>query len=205
MDSGQKATRKAARKAARLWGLGRQREPTSTRPLLTPEEFQEELVMLGLSGKKFSPGDYAEALERHLEVRISLCIFQDEDHPELTRALARSGKVAECCYSQEQQAAAILVPSSLPLLARTLALHHELGHLAAGDLTGGPSENSPEELPEDLPESPSGNSTPRLARKPPLGDEELRERETDLRAQYALLAGSLGADSPYVGKTYDIL
>lgn len=201
MDSDWKATRKAARKAARLWGLrdtrsGRQ-EPTGTRSLLTPEEFQEELVVLGRSGKKFSPGDYAEALEQHLGVKISLCVFPDEDHPELKQALARSGKVAECCYSWDQKAAAVLVPASLPLLARTLALYHELGHLAAGDLTEELSANSPGGLPEDL--------KLRLARKRPLGDEELREREADLRAQYALVAGSLGAASPYAEKAYDAL
>lgn len=191
----------AARLSARLWGLGGARsgrrwptyEPTDTRPLLIPEEFQEELVVLGLSGKKFSPEDYAEALEQHLGVKISLCVFSDEDHPELKQALVRSGKVAECCYSREQKAAAVLVPASLPLLARTLALYHELGHLAAGDLTIKLSENSPEAL------------ALRLACKPPLSDEELREREAGLRAQYALLAGSLGAASPYAEKTYDAL
>ena len=55
-------------KGARVLGLPlrgfgvSQRNASAARTLLTPEQFQEELVFLNLSGKRFSPEVYSEAL-----------------------------------------------------------------------------------------------------------------------------------------------
>lgn len=167
------------------------------RPLLAPEEFQAELVILGLSGKQFSPKNYAESLERHLAVKITICVFPDAYDPILVRQLACSGHIAELIYSKESAAAVVLAPASLPPLVLTLALYHELAHLAAGDplkVHQADSGTHRWEIPER-----------RLACRPPLGDEQLREQEADLRAAYALLAGSLGSTSPFAERMYDIL
>jgi hypothetical protein len=155
------------------------------RPFLTSEQFQEELAVLGLSGREFGPKDYAKALERCLGIEITICVFPDNGYPELVRILARSGKVAELYYSADQRTAVILAPESLPPVVRILAVYHELGHLAAGDLSKDPAQ--------------------RLARQPPLGDKEPREEEADLRADYALLAGCLGPISPFSERMYDVL
>ena len=167
------------------------------RSLLTSEDFQEELLTLGLSGKEFTPEDYAEALAGYLSIEICLCVFSDEEYPELKRSVARSGRVAEVCYSEDRKTAVVLVPGSLTPLLRTLAIYHELGHLAAGDLVGAGGD-----------EAKTGRTLPtpkRLARVPPLDDERLREKEADLRAHYALLAGSLGLASPYARKFHEPL
>jgi hypothetical protein len=43
----------------------------------------------------------------------------------------------------------------------------------------------------------------RLARRPPLENEEAREEEADRRAIHALLAGTLGPENPYARRIYD--
>jgi hypothetical protein len=45
----------------------------------------------------------------------------------------------------------------------------------------------------------------RLARRPPLPDEEDREKEADMRAVYSLLAGSLGSRHYYAERMYDVV
>ena len=153
----------------------------------TPEEFELELLELGLSGKTFGPRDYARALERRLGIRIILEVMNDAQHPEFLRRLALSGRLAETHYLPERRTAIVLLPASLPPLVLVLAALHELaGHLAAGDhLIGG------EEAGE------------RLARRPPLEDEAAREEEADQRAIHALLAGTLGPANPYAQRIYD--
>lgn len=176
------------RRARQFWRSDGRANVKQERSFLTHEQFQEELVKLGLSGKEFGPREYAEALARHLGIVITICVFPDSEYPELMSVLARSGKVAEICYSGDRRTAVILVPESLPPVVRTLAIYHELGHLAAGDLI-------------KLSEDPGR----RLARRTPLGNEKLREEEADLRAEYALLAGSLGSASPFLERMYDVL
>lgn len=165
--------------------------------MLSAEGFQEELVSLGLYGSGFGPTEYADALGLFLGVNVVICVFPDVMYPELARALARSGRVAELHYSKDRGTCVILVPSSLPPMMRTLAVYHELGHLAAGDpfqVWESGAKAGRQVFPER-----------RLARKPPLAEEALREREADRRAEYALLAGCLGLADPNARSLYDAL
>jgi hypothetical protein len=162
--------------------LGTRRTET---PFTTPEEFELELLELGLSGKTFGPRDYARALERRLGIRIILEVMNDAQHPEFLRRLALSGRLAETHYLPERRAAVVLLPASLPPLVLALAALHELSHLAAGD------------------HLIDGQAGERLARRPPLEHEAAREDEADLRAIHALLAGTLGPASPYSQRIYD--
>jgi hypothetical protein len=154
-------------------------------PFTTPEEFELELLELGLSGKTFGPRDYARALEHRLGIRIILELMNDAQHPEFLRRLALSGRLAETHYLPERRAAVVLLPASLPPLVLALTALHELSHLAAGDHLIG------------------GEAGERLARRPPLEDEAAREEEADQRAIHALLAGTLGPASPYAQRIHD--
>jgi hypothetical protein len=57
----------------------------AARGFLTQVQFQEELVVLGLSDEPFGPRDYADALERHLDVTIAIDVVPDAEHPLLSR------------------------------------------------------------------------------------------------------------------------
>ena len=175
----------------------RRPENTDSPELLSPEEFQAELAILGLSGREFGPREYAEILGEKLEMDITICVLADEHYPELTRKMARAGKVAELSYSEDLLGAVILVPSSLPPIVRTLSVYHELGHVAAGH---------PVEVWEgDAKTGRLEHVGRRLARRPPVEDRRLCEQEADLRAVYSLLAGSLGPRNYYAEKMYDPL
>lgn len=165
------------------------------RPLLTPEEFQEELVVLGLSGEEFRPEDYLEALEPRLEIQILLRSAERVSET-LPRLMARENKVALLKYHEEHRTAVVLVPGSLPPLARVLATHHELGHLAAGDMP------TPRRLASNPP-LPHGPGCEPLSK--PCPADCPREQEVELRAHYAAVAGALGPSSPYAGRMYDVL
>ena len=175
----------------------RRPENTNKPELLSPEEFQAELALLGLSGREFGPREYAEILGEKLEMEITICVLPDEHYPELTHKMARAGKLAELSYSGDLLGAAIVVPSSLPSVVRTLSVYHELGHVAAGHpleiWEGGARTGRLEHVPR------------RLARRPPVEDRGLCEQEADLRAIYSLLAGSLGPGNYYAEKMYDPL
>ena len=178
------------------------------RSLLTAAEFQEELAVLGLSGRRFEPEHYSDALGEYLNISITVHVIPDSWYPELSRLLAISGRLGELRYSEQLNLAAILVPGSLPPLVLTLTILHELGHLAAGDLLIEPDEQFEEDdqhaeqtMFETLPLK-KGN---KLARGCPFAKESLREREANLRASYALFAGCLGDDSPYAHGMYDVL
>jgi hypothetical protein len=164
---------------------------------ISPEEYQRELVVLGLSGKEFAPASYAAALGTYLGTGISIHVLAETHRPHVARMLARSGTMAQLSYSADPPTAVILVPSGLPPTVRTLSIYHELAHVAVGD---------PLAVWED------GTKTGRhvwpdrrLAKRPALHDEGLREREADLRAAYSVVAGSLGPDSPYAQGVYDAL
>jgi hypothetical protein len=172
-----------------------------SRPVLTASEFQEELAILGLSGRRFDPRDYADALGDYLDISIAIHVIPDEWYPELSRRLAISGRLGELRYSEQLTLAAIFVPGSLPPLVLTLTILHELGHLAAGDLLIEPSEQAfgpthGHVEGEEFATCPTRKGT-RLARGSPFAEEALREHEANLRASYALFAGCLGDDSPY--------
>jgi hypothetical protein len=179
-----------------------------TRSLLTAAEFQEELAILGLSGRRFEPEDYSDALADYLEISITVHVIPDSWYPELSRLLALSGRLGELRYSEPMNMAAIFVPGSLPPLVLTLTILHELGHLAAGDLLIEP-DDQPDE--DDLdPDGATFETLPlkkgkKLARGYPFARESLREREANLRASYALFAGCLGDDSPHAYDMYDVL
>lgn len=179
------------------------------RSLLTPEEFQEELVVLGLSGKKFMMEDYAAALADFLRISVTVHVIPDTECPELTRRLALSGRLGEIRYSDELGLAAIFVPESLPTLVSDLTVFHELGHLAAGDLSITPTVEGAG-VPDERP-SAGGFPTAqvsqgkRLARGLPFAAESNREHEANLRASYAFIAGCLGDENPYVHRMYQVL
>jgi hypothetical protein len=168
--------------------------------LLTAAEFQEELAVLGLSGRRFEPEHYSDALGEYLNISITVHVIPDSWYPELSRLLAISGRLGELRYSEQLNLAAILVPGSLPPLVLTLTILHELGHLAAGDLLIEP-EHAKQTMFETLPLKKGK----KLARGYPFAKESLREREANLRASYALFAGCLGDDSPYAHGMYDVL
>ena len=179
-----------------------------SRSLLTAAEFQEELAVLGLSGRRFEPEDYSDALGEYLNISITVHVIPDSWYPELSRLLAISGRLGELRYSEQLNLAAIFVPGSLPPLVLTLTILHELGHLAAGDLLIEPDEQFEED------DQHAGQTTfetlplkkgKKLARGYPFAEESLREHEANLRASYALFAGCLGDDSPYAHGMYDVL
>src|SRR5918995_5021982 len=178
------------------------------RSLLTAAAFQEELAILGLSGRTFEPEDYLDALAEYLDISITVHVIPDTLYPELSRLLALSGRLGELRYSEQLNLATIFVPGSLPPLVLPLTILHELGHLAAGDLLiefdDQPDEDDPDPegvMFETLPLK-KGN---KLARGYPFASESLREREANLRASYALFAGCLGDDGPYAHDMYDVL
>src|SRR5918996_5818101 len=124
-----------------------------SRSLLTAAEFQEELAILGLSGRRFEPEDYSDALREYLNISITVHVIPDAWYPELSRLLAISGRLGELGYSEQLNLAAIYVPGSLPLLVLTLTILHELGHLAAGDLL-----IEPDDQPDDEDLDPYGTT-----------------------------------------------
>src|SRR5215217_5269952 len=116
-----------------------------SRSLLTAAEFQEELAILGLSGRRFEPEDYSDALGEYVDTSITVHVIPDSLYRELSRLLALSGRLGELRYSEQLNMAAIFVPGSLPPLVLTLTILHELGHLAAGDLLIESDEQSEED------------------------------------------------------------
>ena len=179
-----------------------------SRSLLTAAEFQEELAILGLSGRRFEPEHYSDALGGYLDLSIAVHVIPDSWYPELSRQLAISGLLGELRYSEQMNMAAIFVPGSLPPLVLTLTILHELGHLAAGDLLIEPEEEPEEDIQDD--EGAEFTTLPlkkgkKLARGNPFAKESLREREANLRASYALFAGCLGEENPYAHDMYDVL
>jgi hypothetical protein len=197
-----------------FWGLmrgmgGARSQTHGSRSLLTASEFQEELAILGLSGRRFDPKDYADALGDYLDISIAIHVIPDDWYPELSRRLAISGRLGELRYSEQLTLAAIFVPGSLPPLVLTLTILHELGHLAAGDLLIEPSEKAGAPTREHVEGAKFATTCTRkgkkLARGSPFAEEALREREANLRASYALFAGCLGDDSPYAYAMYSVL
>jgi hypothetical protein len=189
--------------------IGARPQANGSRPLLTAADFQEELAILGLSGRRFVPEDYADALGDYLGISINIHVIPDEWYPELSRRLAISGRLGELRFSEQLTLAAIFVPGSLPPLVSTLTILHELGHLAAGDVlivsseeVGGAQGQHAEG--ERFVTSPVSKGK-KLACGSPFAEEALREREANMRASYALFAGCLGSDSPYADAMFSVL
>ena len=64
---------------------GARSQTHGARSLLTAAEFQEELAILGLLGRRFVPKDYANALGDYLDISINIHVIPDTWHPELSR------------------------------------------------------------------------------------------------------------------------
>src|SRR3712207_9363273 len=97
---------------AGLWSALRNFGPARShvdgaRSLLTAAEFQEELAVLGLSGRTFEPEDYSDALAEYLDITITVHVIPDSWYPELSRLLALSGRLGERRYSEPLNLAAI--------------------------------------------------------------------------------------------------
>lgn len=137
-------------------------------------ELELELVELGLSGRRFGPREYADALEERLETKIVFRFVDDLEDPITSRSFASEGRLANARYLRHRNLVMISMPSDLSPFLLTLISFHELSHIAAGDLIGGK----------------------RLARRPPPRNEEAREEEADRRASHLYLSGSLGANNP---------
>lgn len=186
-------------------GIGKRYDESTAGNLLSPEAFQAELSILGLSGQTFGPEHYADSLGEYLSLEIDICVIPDADYPGLRRKWALLGPLAELRYSQNTGQVAVLVPGSLPPLALALTILHELGHLAAGDhLIDWSTEDEIRQPGVDTLFAPIHPGR-RLAQRLPLRNERDREREADLRASYTLIAGCLGADSPYAARMFDVL
>lgn len=179
------------------------------RGFITPENFQEELIVLGLSGRKFGTEDYVSALSDFLDISISVHVIPDASYPELARRLALSGRLGEIRYSDELGLATVFVPESLPPLVSDLTVFHELGHLAAGDLLAVQGSGEANALDRELSigkfSTASVRQGKRLARGLPFAVETAREQEANLRASYAFIAGCLGGENPYVHGMYEVL
>ncbi len=185
-------------------GLGERVSP-ATRGFLTQKQFQEELVVLGLSDRPFGPKEYADALGDHLGVTISIDVVPDAEYPLLSRELARRGITGETRYRADLARAQIIVPGSLPPLALIFTLLHELGHLAAGDLFIDPHHTGPTPVRSSGMPTLETPDTRRLAHGSPFARAIDREHEANLRAGYAFVAGCLGIENPYAQRMYDIL
>ena len=171
---------------------------------------QEELIVLGLSGREFGAQEYASALADFLEISISVHVIPDAGYPELARRLALSGRLGEIRYSDELGLAAVFVPESLPSLVSNLTVFHELGHLAAGDLLVDQGADQEAVVLDDgssVAEFPTAavRQGKRLARRLPFAAEAAREHEANLRASYAFIAGCLGDEDPYMHGMYEVL
>src|SRR5687768_13467793 len=60
-----------------------------SRFLLTAAEFQEELAVLGLSGRRFEPEDYSDTLGEYLNISITVHVYRTPGTPS-SRASWRS-------------------------------------------------------------------------------------------------------------------
>jgi len=140
-----------------------------------PEEVELELAELGLSGKRFGPREYAEALDKRLGTKIMFRFVDPLDDPAALRHLAFEGALASVRHLGRGNAVLVSLPASLPHFVLTLAALHELAQVAAGDVVEGK----------------------RLARRAPREEGVAREEDADARARYLYLAGSLGARNPF--------
>ncbi|QIN83368.1 hypothetical protein GBA63_12520 [Rubrobacter tropicus] len=186
-------------------GSAAENDPPGSRRFLTQEQFQEELVVIGLSDQPFGPMQYAGALGRYLGLTISVDIIPDTAHPLLSRELARKGVTGEIRYRADLDRAHVIVPGSLPPFALAFTLLHELGHLAAGDLFVDPCDVDLLSVTSPFLPTLEVPHKKRLARGLPFARIGDREHEADLRAGYAFVAGCLGSENPYAQRMYDIL
>lgn len=153
------------------------------------EEYVLELTLLGLRDGPYSGDDYARGLGRYLGWSISIAVLSNAQFLQTNARLAgRGASFGRLTFSEHSDEASIELPGSLSPWLHEHTLFHELGHLAAGHpprlLSGGHRLEPPHEY---------------LARREPLVSglpqqalDDLYEAEADLRAEYAIITGSLG-------------
>ncbi len=157
----------------------------------TFEQFVHELALLGLEGAYLTAESYAAALAKYLRtpIRIETITNHVSLNPaslearSLRRELAVTGHMGatKLLTREGELSYLILYLDDLDWWLREHTLFHELGHIAAGHF-------------REMPSVPARTRrlVSRLADRPPVKDPDLREDEADLRANYALLASSLG-------------
>jgi hypothetical protein len=94
-------------------GIGKRYDDSIAEDLLSPEAFQAELTILGLSGRTFGPEEYAASLSEHLSLEIDVCVIPDADYPGLKRKWALLGPLAELRYVEDTGHVAVLVPGDV--------------------------------------------------------------------------------------------
>ena len=158
---------------------------------LTFEQFVYELALLGLKGAHFGAERYAGALARRLGAPIQIDTIADYvglrpdslEAKSIGRELAASGHMGltKLLADGAGYSFRIVYLDDLDWWLREHTLFHELGHVAAGHF-------------RDFPLAPERGSgpVPYLADRPPARGHGPRESEANLRANYAMLAGSLG-------------
>lgn len=175
---GWRAARRALDDLGAASRRGRPRDGSEARGsarVTAPEELELELAELGLSGRRFGPSEYAEALGERLGIKIVFRFVDPLRDPAVLRRFALDGQLADARHLERKNLVLISLPASLPPFLLALAALHELAHVAAGDVVEGK----------------------RLARTEPAEDVGAREEEADARAHHLYLAGSLGAKNPY--------
>ena len=155
-------------------------------------EILEELRLLGLAGKYFTPGEYADALAEYLDITIHLLYPDDRNSPFYQALRSRYKSAAGLRYVPEHRLAIIEVPESFEGISKLVLVFHELSHIAAGH-----------PIPDDRIATESrASGSDRLGqqdfdqirgvarREPPRP--ELRELDADLRARDLLRASIYG-------------
>lgn len=167
------------------------RRPSSHSATLSLDGFVEELKVLGLAGACFDPPLYANRLSDALKLPIHLRRLEEVEHPLLLKRLEEQRITGGLFVRSGPSPAAWVVYPEGPCFAdELLSQFHELGHLAGDHLIpparlllrdDGTAQTRPWSAPNPLAVNPC----------PEPG--EATERDAELRAEYSVLAGFLGA------------
>ena len=157
------------------------------------DRFSAELRALGLEGRTYDPPEFVSRLGRKLGICVRVEYLEDLDNPRAWQRLLRNGFVGCVHRDPGTEDALILVPRGLGEVLRAKLIYHEAGHVAAGHpipvgrllADGAVSYGRGTEDRLWYPEA-------RLALAPPARDEEDREKEARVRAEYAFAAGLYG-------------
>ena len=160
-------------------------------PFSWPPEhiYRNELATLLLAAHYFMEDEYLENLASFLDEEIEVKDLYDVNHPVLRSRLASSSIQGGLFYEPEKRRCWIVVPSSLSRAGRSLLIHHELGHRAAGHRLREKSWLDPDMDPTGDVRVPFPT---RLAVREPIQDPRACEREADHRALLARKFGRLG-------------
>jgi hypothetical protein len=149
------------------------------------EEWALELTLLGLNDRPYDCARYSAALGGHLNRRF---VVRELDPSRFANEGSSLG-LGRLVYEEGADDAIVEVPRGLRPYLYEFTVFHELSHAAAGHPPR--CQKTGERLPPPR---------ARLARRDPLVDglpqdvlDELYEAEADLRAEYAVVTGSLGS------------